>query len=213
MKRRYNRKSSLGYVTLATVLSTAGLWSCNKGGAICGEGTVLAEDGTCRGMPENPCQPGERLNPASNLCERIDPCAGVNCGQVTLPPGVAGLQPSPQGTACVCLPTACNANYTLQAGACRPENPDCAELGPGYRQEGNLCLPIEDVSCYDAPASPLCIPTRCAEQPTAFDGTDLVAAGKCLNDPPPPPESCTNNCHNGIEDPRSEEHTSELQSQ
>jgi hypothetical protein len=57
------------------------------------------------------------------------------------------------------------------------------------------------VSCYDAPASPLCIPTRCAEQPTAADGTDLVAAGKCLNDPPPPPESCTNNCHNGIEDP------------
>ncbi len=197
MRRNYGRWSSLGYVTLATVLSTA-TWSCKKSAALCGEGTVLNEQGVCVPVGGNiVCQQGERLNSTSNACERFDPCDGVNCADVPMPAGVSTLEASAQGTACICLPTQCNANYSLQAGACLP----IVACDAGYRQEGNLCLPVEDVSCYDAPSSPLCIPTRCAEQPTASDGTDLAALGKCLEDPPPPPESCTNNCHNGIEDP------------
>ena len=64
-----------------------------------------------------------------------------------------------------------------------------------------MCLLDEPASCYDVPQSPICIPTLCSEQPTAADGTELEPLGKCLNDPEPPIESCTNNCHNGIENP------------
>lgn len=197
MREKRSRREGLGWAALVTLLSTGIGWSCKPGEAPvnpCGPGTQLGEDGQCRPLE---CQGGQRLNAAGTACEDFDPCANVNCGNVQIPQGVATLSPSAQGTACICLPTQCATNYSLQGGACLPE----VNCQPGYRQEGNACLPVEDVSCYDAPQSPLCIPTRCAEQPTAIDGTSLVDLGKCLNDPPPPPESCTNGCHNGIEDP------------
>src|SRR5688572_8751632 len=98
MKRNYGRKGSLGYVTLVTALSTAGLWGCDKP-VVCGPGTVLTANGQCEGVVPVPCAPGERQNATTMACERIDPCAGVNCGDVQLPTGVARLDASPQGTA------------------------------------------------------------------------------------------------------------------
>ncbi len=213
MTKTNNHKNRLGFGTLVTILSMAGLYGCQPGGGTveCGDCTRLNEFGVC--VPDfstNPelcgggnmcvdtvCQPGTVLDPASCTCNQFDPCANVNCGDAPLGPGVAEMTPQASGTACVCVATRCDANFDLQGAGCVP----VINCDAGFIQEGGVCIPQEDVSCYDVPQSPLCIPTRCDEQPTAADGTDLAAAGKCVEAPPVPPESCTNNCHNGIEDP------------
>ncbi len=197
MRENFNNLNSLGLTALVTVLSTGSLWGCKSEVLVCQDGT-LAQNGVCPTAPITECLVGQRLNPATNACELVDPCANVNCGAVQLP-GAATVSPQAQGAnACICVPSACQASYELQAGACVRT----VECPAGYRQEGGAtCLPIEDVSCYDVPSSPICVPPTCAEHPTAADGTDLVAAGKCVQAQPPPAESCVTNCHQGIEDP------------
>jgi hypothetical protein len=154
-----------------------------------------------------PCNPGERLNEASGVCEVFLQCGDYDCsaGGGNLPPNAANgtaILDVQQGN-CQCLPNACAQGYVLQGGVCVGE----IQCPAGFIQElqGNgatACVPDETISCYDAPTSPYCIPTLCSEQPTAADGTDLLTAGKCINDANPVAvESCTNNCHNGIENP------------
>ena len=127
-------------------------------------------------------------------------CGTIQCPE-TPPPGsnVASFAVNDVGGGqCQCV-AQCVEGYALIGGLCVQDVPrECPE---GFVDENQLCIPQTDVSCYDVPTSPICFPTRCAEQPTAADGTDLRALGKCVDDPPPPVESCVNNCHNGIEDP------------
>lgn len=123
-----------------------------------------------------------------------DVCGGVDCEDVPLPQAVAVLEPMARDGRCVCVPTECVDGYVLMGGVCLYDEEGC---GPGY---DDSCDPEEYVSCYDAPQVSFCRPTRCAEQPVARDGTDLVALGKCVDAPPPPGEGCTNACHDGIED-------------
>ncbi len=209
MKNCFSQLNRHGATALVTVLSTALLWSCKTQdgppAVVCGAGTFLAEDGSCQiaQPPEAGCAVGTMFDAAVNACvELADPCAAVNCADITQrPPGVAALKPLAQGTACVCVADGCVSGYEEQAGACLA----VVQCDPGYVQEGNACIPDETVSCYDLPASPLCIPPRC-DDPNygtgiAVDGTDLLAEGKCLEDPAPPAESCVNNCHVTIEDP------------
>ena len=204
MRMNFYNKGGLGVGTLVTVLSTAMLWSCKTqeppAGGDCLEGTFRNAEGNCEIIkaPPEGCQPGYSFDPVAGICAQLDPCKDVNCQAQGLPPGVAAIEPFAQGNACVCQPTQCQApGYELQSGFCVP----VVQCDPGYVQEGNACVPDETASCYDLPQSPLCIPTRCAEQPTARDGTDLAAEGKCIQEQAPPTESCVTNCHNGIEDP------------
>ncbi|MCB9651034.1 MAG: hypothetical protein H6730_31255 [Deltaproteobacteria bacterium] len=204
MRRNFNERSSFGVSALVTVLSTATLWSCKGADAPiipCGTGTYLADDGTCKVIeaPPEGCQPGYMFDPAQAACVQLDPCKGVTC---QMPPGAVAVEAKAQGAACVCAPTQCQAPaYELQSGYCVA----IVQCNPGYIQEGNVCVPNENVSCYELPQSPLCLPPRCDDpnygSGTAQDGTDLRAEGKCLEDPAPPAESCVTNCHNGIEDP------------
>ncbi|MCB9648968.1 MAG: cytochrome c [Deltaproteobacteria bacterium] len=194
--------SALKLTSITTILLLAGCRTqADPAPVTCGPGTMLSAEGTCVVDPDGAgveCSAGQRLDPATGVCTAFDPCADVDCGTY-MPPGAATvaaqLVPG-SANACMCAVTTCADGWSLAGAGCVAAQA-CA---PGYRQEGALCVPQDDVSCYEAPASPLCIPTRCAEQPTSFDGQDLRALGKCVEDPPPPVESCTNNCHNGIED-------------
>ncbi len=199
---------------LVTALSTAGLSACGGSGLVCGEGTELNDDQTaCVAIPgQGPvCQPGERLDPETGICSPIpNACDGVNpCASP--PNGAAAFEPVTQGNACVCIATQCAPNFDLQIGVCVSVPAPCPA---GFRQEGNVCVPAEDVTCVELPASPLCIPVLCDEIPdfgtlpyrdeenrTRWDRESFIAAGKCIDRPPAPAESCVTNCHNGIEDP------------
>lgn len=213
-ERRRGDRSAL----LVTALSmTTGLAACGGSSLVCGEGTQLNADQTScvpitglspNGDPSVGCGPGTRFNPDTQVCEAIaNACEGLDpC--TSRPNGAAEFSAVQQGTECVCIATACVDGYQLQGGSVCVAEVDC---GPGFRQEGSLCLPAEDVTCLEVPSSPLCIPVRCDEIPdfaALGDGPNgpwtletFRAAGKCIDAPPPPAESCTNNCHNGIEDP------------
>lgn len=192
------RLSTLAMAASAAVVAVSGLSGCVSKelppGAACGLGTSL-KDGQCL-LTE--CPPGTRANVAGTACEAIpDPCEGATC---SAGPGVAEVIPTAQGTACMCVATACLDGYENPTQGC----PKIADCPPGYRQEGAVCVPEEDVSCYDVPSSPLCIPTDCADQPTssaASGGVDLQPLGKCVVRQVVAEQSCTTNCHSGIEDP------------
>lgn len=184
--------------------------ACGGAAIICGEGTELSPDqSSCVPIGGGAgCEPGTAFDADTgqcvalqNACEGVNPCAAS-------PNGASAFEKIQQGNACVCVATECVANYTLQTGVCIPE----ANCPDGFRQEGNVCVPQEDVTCVQAPTSPLCIPVLCDEiadftalgndeqgNPWTFE--TFEGAGKCVNRPPPPAESCVNNCHNGIEDP------------
>lgn len=185
-------------MALVTVLSTGLMWGCGEK-LTCGPGTTLNADGVCEALL---CGVGEIANEDKTACVAIpDPCVNVTCS-AGFPNGVASMvaqQINP--TSCVCVAAACQDNYMLSNGACVRENPECNI--PGFIQEGDLCVPDETTACWQGEGykSPLCVQELCADHPFAEDGTDLAAIGKCIEDDPPPPESCTNNCHNGISHP------------
>ena len=193
MKELPHSRHGYAPVLLVTALSMAGLAACGGSELVCSEGTELNEDQTA-------CVPTSSA--AENACEIEDPCGPDG------PTGATSFEEQPQGQSCVCVATACSDEYELQTGVCTPSQ-DCPVA---YRQEGNLCLPREDVTCVEVPDSPLCIPVLCDEitdvpslgndpdgQPWTLESFE--EAGKCIDRPPPPAESCVSNCHNGIEDP------------
>ena len=188
--------------SLVTVLSMAALWGCSNNdapGIECGPGTELAElDGVaqCRLVEGENCPPGTQLDPQQGCVAVPNPCANITC---TLPNATQTAAVEANG-ACACVAEQCDPNYELQGGACFAQ----LQCPTGFIQEGGVCVPDTTASCYDQPQSPLCIPTRCDEQPTSSPesgSVDLIAAGKCVQGPAPVAESCVNNCHNGIEDP------------
>jgi hypothetical protein len=191
-----------------------GLTACGDASLVCGEGTELNADQTAcvpidgPGGPTGQCEPGTMLDPASQTCVPIpDACTNANpCANA--PMGATTYEKVQQGRDCVCVATACANDFQLQTGVCVPD----AECPEGYRQEGNVCVPQEDVTCAEAPSSPLCVPVLCDEvadfaalgndpEGNPWTAESFEAAGKCVNRPPPPEESCVTNCHNGIEDP------------
>ncbi|MBX2812176.1 MAG: hypothetical protein KTR25_10210 [Myxococcales bacterium] len=155
------------------------------------------------------CPPGQVYNQAIQACEdipdacsNVDPCSPLPNGSTT------GQKQAIGANQCVCVATGCVDGYQLQTGVCIQD----VQCPDGFAQEGGICVPVTDVSCADAPNSPLCIPPLCVEVPDfaalppgpdgeAWDAQSFEDAGKCLALQPPPVESCTNNCHNGIEDP------------
>ena len=167
---------------------------------VCGPGTVLVEENGqtfCRIENGGFCQPGQIEDPNNpgTCIAAPDVCAVINCQP--LPGAQRTVAQAVNGTQCACVADGCQAGWTLEGGLCIQD----ANCDPGFIQAGINCVPDTTSSCYDVPASPLCIPTLCEEQPLSADGTDLRALGKCVEGTPPVAESCVNNCHNGIEDP------------
>jgi hypothetical protein len=195
-----------------TVVAAGSVSSCSKDDQLCGTGTrlVVAPDGTqtCEALPNDVvvCQVGEQQGPDGN-CLRFDACAGVTCDVVPpeLQASTSALRPQQNGpNSCPCVPQACNAGYRLEGGYCQ-QDLDCAAQVPAdqarcFRQQGGICLPVDDITCADGPECNSCIPVRCEEYPDlrAQNGNGRTL---CVEDPAPPAESCVNGCHNGIEDP------------
>ncbi len=207
MKGNPNRWNSRGALALVTVLSTAALWGCKNnenpedadGNIVCGPGTQLVTvDGAsqCELIDGANCPPGTELDPQQGCVAVQNACANVTC---TLP-NATETEAVDVGGSCGCQALACDSGFEVQNGTCFGQA-DCPD---GFVQEGGTCVPDETASCYDLPNSPLCVPTRCDEQPTSSPesgSVDLVALGKCIEDPAPVVESCVTNCHNQIEDP------------
>lgn len=198
---------------VTTAMVTACLGACGGSSLVCGEGTQLDATGE-RCVPidggggGDNCDVGYRYDEETETCVEVgNACEGQNpCAEA--PNGATAFEKITQGNGCVCIATACASTYTLQTGVCVP----VVECPPGYRQEGNVCLPAEDVTCLEAPNSPLCIPVLCDDvvdigalgndgEGNPWTLETFKAAGKCIDAPPPPAESCEDGCHNGIEDP------------
>ncbi len=191
MKGNPRTWSRTGAFALVTVLSTAALWGC-KNNETPDEGLV------CEANQEQ-----VQLPDGSVVCrtidqQAVDPCAALVCAP--LPGAVATVAQVINGTQCQCIAQGCQPTYELQGTQCIQPGAPCAV---GFIRDDltQNCVPDEAVSCFDVPASPLCIPTRCDEQPTSRDGQDLRTLGKCVEAPAPVAESCVDGCHNGIEDP------------
>jgi hypothetical protein len=154
-----------------------------------GQVLVTGPDGTksCQMQP-NAC---EQLN-----CESMPvPAAWAQC--------VNSLKKIQQGEAtCTCVPDALKPGYVLFAGGCQAEVDCQQQFGPSYRQEGGACIPCDDCPCNVAADSPACIPVRCEDYPD-LRAQQMNNPGRllCIEAPPPPGESCTEGCHEGIEDP------------
>ena len=106
-----------------------------------------------------------------------------------------------QGAFCACQASTCEEGFELTNGTCVGQGIGPDQCPPGFLSQNGVCIPDETASCYDLPESPLCIPTRCDDQPTSADGQDLRALGKCIEAPAPQVDSCVTNCHSSIEDP------------
>lgn len=157
------------------------------------------------------CETGYMFDTTTNSCIAIpDACASADpCSPK--PTGADAVSKVTLGNACVCVATSCLTGYLLDEGGLGVCVAD-AQCGPGFRQEGNVCIPREDVTCVEAPDSPLCIPVLCAEvvdfaalgndeNGNPWTAESFKAAGKCIDAAPAPVESCESGCHNGIENP------------
>jgi hypothetical protein len=114
---------------------------------------------------------------------------------------VNSLKKIQQGEAfCSCQPDAIKPGYMVVADACIAQLDCAAQFGPSYRQEGSACIPCDDCTCDAAPESPACIPVSCEQFPD-LRAQNTPTKTLCVDAPLPPTESCTNGCHNGIEDP------------
>lgn len=150
------------------------------------------------------CGPGTRAN-ASGECVPVDNNGEVDCGPDAIPPAQQDAVATLKAVQLLNGETACEAatckpGYELFAGSCG-RVPDF-ECPTGSVLEGNTCVFPVDVSCYDNPDLPTCIPTICEDQPNSADGRALQPLGKCVpRTPNVAQEGCQEGCHFAIEEP------------
>jgi hypothetical protein len=197
-----------GLSGLVTLVLTAGVWSCGND-LTCGPGTTLKID------PEGnqfcaadapPCEaPNTLVNgvcmaPLPPACDQTIDCTQTAAAWADSTERVRVRIDGP--TQCSCEAEVCKDGYTLYNGRCVSTQVDCEQLlGPGYRNEGGGCVPLEDCTCSECPGSPICLQVRCEEYPALRGQTNDFGRNLCNEDPPPPAESCVEGCHTGIEDP------------
>ncbi len=196
-----NRDRSWAYA-LATVLTTGLVAGCSGGNVpdqVCGLGTQLNELGECVLIE---CAAGQRLNPEKTGCIAFDPCESFTCQP--LPNALETVKVSNMDGTCGCAAQGCQAGYSFSGGFCT-QDVNCPS---GMIQEGNNCIFDEGEPCAQNCDNPLCYRTACDEvvgtmcnPGSALEGQTLEQAGLCVPGDQPTPESCTNNCHNGIENP------------
>lgn len=216
MKRIELMTTGLKAGLLVTLLTTAGVLGCGEE-IQCAKGTKLSvdKDGNKTCVPDGnavPCDApsmivdGVCVEPAPETCEmKADYCATQAEAWKDTTTSIEVKVFGPNN--CSCEATACKENYNLYNGRCVNAGVDCIELlGCGFRNEGGTCVALEDISCADCADSPICIQVRCEEYPNLRGQTSPGGRPLCIDDPPPPAESCEN-CHGklaeagGIEDP------------